>query len=126
MKPAQPNEVPSSQLVALSKVRAYQPEQDCNLVLSVEIGQEQDSAKKTLVSWYKNCPAVTEQLDAQVGVVFQRVPDTKLNDQFVWKSNKGWFWWYWEDTRKEINHSGWYLSSEVWQHTSKELEVIIT
>jgi hypothetical protein len=125
MRPAQPINAPSSQDVALSRVRDFQPE-DCNLVLSVEIGQEPDSAKKTLVAWYENCPLVTEMLDAQVGVIFQRVPYTKLNDHFVYKSNRGWVWWYWQDTRKEINHSGWYLSSEVWLHMSKELEVIVT
>ena len=126
--PHEPERAPPLSLYVVEQAKAFKVEQDCNVVLSVELGQEPDSAQKTLVSWAKNSPAVTEMLDDQVGCVFQRIPGIMLSGEYIFKSNRGWFWWFFDDQRKHegLDHSGWYLSSEIWVTMSKELEVIIT
>ena len=126
LKPQEPANAPIA-VVSVEAAKAFNAEQDCNLVLSVELGQEPGSAEKTLVSWVKHSPEITEMLDEQVGCVFQRIPGITIGAEYVYKTNRGWYWWFYDDNRKipDIGHSGWYLSNEIWVSMTKELEVII-
>jgi hypothetical protein len=128
MKPQEPASAPPIAVMVLEQAKAFKAEQDCNLVLSVELGQEPGSAEKTLVSWVQHSPEITEMLDDQVGCVFQRIPGIMLGAEYAYKTNRGWYWWFYDDCRNipGVDHSGWYLSNEIWLSMTKEFEVIIT
>ena len=92
MQPQPPASAPPIEVQVLEQAKAFNAEQDCNIVLSVELGQEPGSAEKTLVSWVQHSPEITEMLDDQVGCVFQRIPGIMIGAQYVYKTNRGWYW----------------------------------
>ena len=68
-------------------------------------------------------------LDDQVGCVFQKVPSCKLGGNDVYKSGRGGYWWYYNDTRRNTggqDHSGWCLSKELWANMSAAVEDMIS
>ena len=125
-------EPPESLLLqqAINKAEAFEAVQDSNIALCVELGEPAadgaTSAEHTLLNWCRHAPQVTEMLDEQVATVFHKIPGCYIGGQDVYKSGRGWYWWYYDDCRVGIEHSGWYLSSVLWTTMTKEMEVIIS
>ena len=54
--------------------------------------------------------------DSQVGAVFQPV-GVRVNDEPVFKSNLGYYFWYHADAGKPTEN-GWYLASQMFKRLS--------
>ena len=80
---------------------AFEAVQDCNIALCVELGDPHadgaTSAEHTLLNWCRHAPQVTEMLDEQVATVFHKIPGCYIGGQDVYKSGRGWYWWYYDD-----------------------------
>ena len=132
-QPPLPLGEPPAQLLlknAMAMAQAFEAVQDSSIALCVELGEpgkdDISSAEQTLLHWVRNQPGVTEMLDEQVGCVFHKVPGCYIGGHDVYKSGRSWYWWYYDDTRGEPDHSGWYLSKELWVTMSTEMEDMIS
>ena len=85
------------------------------LVLAVESPSD-EALKQTMAAWSADDSPILTMLDNQVGAVFQPV-GVLVNDEPVFKSNLGYYFWYHADAEKP-NENGWYLASQMFKHLS--------
>ena len=86
------------------------------LVLAVESPSD-DALKQTMAAWSADDTPILSMLDCQVGAVFQPVLGVRVNDEPVFKSNLGYYFWYHADAEKPTEN-GWYLASQMFKHLS--------
>ena len=113
--------------LAIHTAQAFEAVQDSSLALCVEMGKDPTSAEQTLLNWVRTQPAITEMLDEQVGCVFRWIPGCVLGGNAVYKSGRNWYWWFYNDIMCAVgrDRSGWYLSKELWENMTPEVEDMI-
>ena len=116
--PAQPVEAHDELVVMQAEAEEWWPDPSMGpVILTIEEGEAKtdgtSSVEATLQYWIGHEQPICQMLDEQVKAVFCPVPNCQLGDQPVYKSEKGYFLWYYVSTAEEAK-AGWYLSTVLW------------